>query len=349
MRYRLSELGEKIGAELRGRDFEVEGISSLELAGERELSFVESRAWVAAARRSKAGALMVPPELAGEFPGRSLLICPNVRVALARVARLFFKPAHPAPGISPLAVIEEGADLEEGVSVGPWVFVGAGARIGEGSVLYPGVFVGAGARVGRRCVLYPYVVLYPGVRLADEVVVHAGTVIGADGFGYAQEIRRDGLRHLKIPHFGTVEIGPEVEIGANSCVDRATFGVTRVGAGSKIDNLTQIGHNVEIGEGCIIVAQCGLGGHARLGRYVMLGGQVGIAPGAEIGDGARVAAKSGISGKISPGEEVAGIPAIPARIWRRAAVAFAKLPDMVKDWRRLRTLLSGPEPDGGSK
>jgi len=349
MRYRLSDLKEKLGADLRGEDLEVEGVSSLELAGERELSFVESRSWLSAAKKSRAAALLVPPELSGEFPEKSLLVCANVRAALARVARLFFEPVHPAPGISPLAVIEEGVELGAEVSVGPWVFVGAGARIGEGSVLYPGVFVGAGARVGRRCVLYPYVVLYPGVRLADEVVVHAGTVIGADGFGYAQEMEAGGLRHLKIPHFGTVEIEAEVEIGANACVDRATFGATRVGAGTKIDNLTQIGHNVEVGEGCIVVAQCGLGGHARLGRFVMLGGQVGVAPGAEIGEGARVAAKSGISGRIAPGEEVAGIPAIPARLWRKAAVAFAKLPDMVKDWRRLRVLLAGPKNKGGMK
>ncbi len=341
MGYRLSELAEKIGAELRGADLEVEGVSALELAGERELSFVESRAWLAAAQKTRAAALIVPPELSGEFPEKSLLVCPNVRAALARVAQLFWQPSHPAPGISPLAVIEEGAELGEGVSVGPWVYVGAGARIGEGTVLYPGVFVGAGAVVGRRCVLYPYVVLYPGVRLADEVVLHAGTVIGADGFGYAQEMGPAGLRHLKIPHFGTVEIGPEVEIGANSCVDRATFGATRVGAGTKIDNLTQIGHNVEIGEGCIIVGQCGLAGHVRVGRFVMMGGQVGVAPGAEIGEGARIAAKSGISSRVPPGEEVAGIPAIPARIWRKAVVAFTRLPDMVKDWRRLKELLGG--------
>jgi len=339
MRYRLSELGKKIGAELRGEDLEVRGVSSLELAEEGELSFVESRAWVSAAQKSRAEALLVPPELAEEFLGKSLLVCANVRVALAKLAQLFWKPAHPSPGISPLAVIEEGAVLGEGVSVGPWVYIGPGARIGEGSILYPGVFVGAGAVVGQKCVLYPYVVLYPGVRLGDKVVLHAGTVIGADGFGYAQEWTPNGLKHLKIPHFGGVEIGEEVEIGANTCVDRATFGATRIEAGTKIDNLVQIGHNVEIGKGAIIVAQCGLGGHARVGRFVMIGGQTGLAPGAQIGEGAKIAAKSGVSGKIDPREEVAGIPAIPARVWRKAVVAFAKLPDMVKELRRLKDLL----------
>lgn len=342
MTYRLSELASKVGGTLRGEDLEIEGVSSLALAREGELSFVESRAYLEAARKTRARALLAPPELEGELPAeKSLLLCQNVRAALARIAQLFWHPAHPAPGISPLAVIEEEVEIGEAVSVGPWVYLERGARIGEGSVLYPGVFVGAGAEVGRRCVLYPYVVLYPGVKLGDEVVLHAGTVIGADGFGYAQEFGPEGLRHLKIPHFGTVEIGPEVEIGANACVDRGTFGATRVGAGVKIDNLTQVGHNVEIGEGSLIVAQCGLGGHARLGRSVMMGGQVGVAPGAEIGEGARIAAKSGISGRIAPGEEVAGIPAIPARIWRKAAVAFAKLPDMVKDWRKLKKILGG--------
>ncbi|WP_297057928.1 UDP-3-O-(3-hydroxymyristoyl)glucosamine N-acyltransferase [Thermosulfurimonas sp.] len=331
--HRLSELAKRVQGELRGPDLEVRGVSSLELAREEELSFVESRAHLKAARTTRAKALLAPPELEGELSGeKSLILCKNVRAALARIAQLFWQPAHPAPGISPLAVIEEGAEIGEGVSIGPWVYVGRGARIGRQSVLYPGVFVGAGAEIGERCVLYPYVVLYPGVKLSEGVVLHAGAVIGADGFGYAQEFGPQGLRHLKIPHFGTVEIGPEVEIGANSCVDRGTFGATRIGAGTKMDNLTQVGHNVEIGEGAIIVAQCGIGGHARLGRFVMMGGQVGVAPGAEIGEGARVAAKSGISGRIAPGEEVAGIPAIPARVWRKAAVAFARLPDMVKDW-----------------
>ena len=343
MRYKLSEISERIGAELRGEDLEVEGISALELARERELSFVESRGWVPIAQRSKARALLVPPELAEEFREKSLLVCREVRVALARVAQLFWNPSHPFRGVSPLAVIEEGAKIGTGVSIGPWVYVGAGARIGDETVLYPGVFVGTGAVVGRRCLLYPYVVLYPGVRLGDEVVLHAGAVIGADGFGYAQERTPEGLKHLKIPHFGTVEIGDEVEIGANACVDRATFGVTRVGAGTKIDNLTQIGHNVEIGEGAVIVAQCGLSGHARVGRFVMMGGQVGLAPGARIGEGAKIAAKSGVSGKIGPGEEVAGIPAIPARVWRKAVVTFAKLPDMVKELRKLKLLLGGKE------
>ncbi|QJA06691.1 UDP-3-O-(3-hydroxymyristoyl)glucosamine N-acyltransferase [Thermosulfurimonas marina] len=339
--YFLSEIARRIGAEFRGEDREIRGVSSLELAGEEELSFVESRAYLEAARRTRAKALLAPPALAPELPKeKSLLLAENPRAALAKVAQLFWRPPHPAPGISPLAVVEEGAEIEKDVSIGPWVYVGRKARIGAGSILYPGVFVGPGAQVGRECVLYPYVVLYPGVKLADRVLVHAGAVIGADGFGYAQEMGPAGLRHLKIPHFGTVEIGEEVEIGAATCVDRGTFGATRIGAGTKIDNLVQIGHNVEIGEGSIIVAQCGLGGHARLGRFVMMGGQVGVAPGAEVGDGARIAAKSGISGRIAPGEEVAGIPAIPARLWRKAAVAFARLPEMLRDWQRLKKLLS---------
>jgi len=339
--YTLSEIAQKVGGELQGQDREICGLSSLELAEERELSFVESRAYLQAAHRSRAGALIAPRELAAELPPeKSLLITDNPRVALARVAQLFWEPPHPPPGISPLAVIEKGVKMEEGVSIGPWVYIGRGVRIGAGSVLYPGVFVGSGAHIGRECVLYPYVVLYPGVKLADKVIVHAGAVLGADGFGYAQEMGPEGLRHLKIPHFGTVEIGEEVEIGAGTCIDRGTFGTTYIGAGTKIDNLVQIGHNVQIGPGCVIVGQCGLSGHVRLGRYVMMAGQVGLAPGAEVGDRARIAAKSGVSGRVKPGEEVAGIPAISARLWRRAAVAFTRLPDMVKDWQKLKKLLA---------
>ncbi len=339
---KLSFIATKIGAELKGEDLEVSSLTSLDQATEEDLSFVESRQYLPQARASKARALIVPPELAQELEdGRSLLIAPQVRVAWAKAAALFWKEPPRPSGISPLAVIEEGVQLEPGVTVYPFVYIGRQARIGKNSVLYPGVFVGEGAQIGQNCRLYPYVVLYPGVRLGDHVTLHAGAVVGADGFGYAQEIGPQGLKHLKIPHFGTVEIGPEVEIGANSCVDRGTFGATKIGPGTKIDNLAQIGHNVEIGEAAIIVAQCGLGGHARLGPWVMMGGQVGVAPGAEIGARAQIAAKSGVTGKIPPEAEVAGIPAIPIRIWRKAVVAFAKLPDMVKDWQKLKKLWGG--------
>jgi len=342
MRITLSKLAERLGAKLLGEDLSVSGISSLDRATESDLSFVESRAYLEAARNSRAKALIVSSEIAEELADtKSLLITENVRAAFAKAAWLFYQEPEPPKGVSPLAFVEEGVEIGEGVSVYPFVYLGRGAKIGRGAVLYPGVFVGEGAEIGENVKIYPNAVIYPRARIGPGVIIHAGTVIGADGFGYAQEWTGEGLKHLKIPHFGTVEIGEEVEIGANACVDRATFGVTRIGAGTKIDNLTQIGHNVEIGEGAIIVAQCGLSGHARVGRFVMMGGQVGLAPGAQIGEGAKIAAKSGVSGKIAPGEEVAGIPAIPVRVWRKAVVAFAKLPDMVKELRKLKALLGG--------
>ena len=334
MPYRLSELAARLKAPYLGEDVEVFGLNALELATPKELSFVESRRRLKEARASKAGALLAPPALKDELSGKSLILVSDPRLALARIGWLFYEERRPKPGISPLAFVAEGARVAPSAAVLPFVYVGEGAEIGEEVVLYPGVFVGEGARVGEGAVLYPNVVLYPGTRVGRRVIIHAGAVIGADGFGFAF----DGEKHLKIPHFGRVEIGDEVEIGANTTVDRATFGRTVVGDGAKLDNLIQVAHNVHLGRASVFAAQVGISGSVKVGDYVMVGGQAGLNN--HVGDRARVAAKAGVAKPVPPGGAVAGIPALEIGTWRRCVALFERLPQLFKELRNLREKFS---------
>ena len=203
--------------------------------------------------------------------------------------------------------------------------------IGAGTLLHPLVYVGAGAQIGDECILYPHVVVREGVRLGRRVIVHAGAVIGADGFGYVF----DGGRHRKIPQLGGVTIEDDVELGANTTVDRGGFGDTVIRQGTKIDNLVQIAHNVEVGEHSVLVAQVGIAGSCRIGRGVMLAGQVGIADHVTVGDGAVVGAQSGVHADLQPGEKFLGTPARPLTHSKRILLAEGQLPEMVRRLRRL--------------
>ncbi len=330
-RYKLSALAERVGGRLQGEDLEVSGLNALALAGAQELSFVESRRHLEAARNTQAKALLAPPALADELAEKSLILVENVRAAMAKLAWLFFDLPHPAPGISPLAFVEVGAQVHPEAAVAPFVYIAAGARIEKGVVLYPGVYVGPEVEIGAEVVVYPNAVIYPRTKIGPKSIIHAGAVVGCDGFGYAQE---EG-RHLKIPHFGRVELGPEVELGANTTIDRATFGATTLGAGTKIDNLVQIGHNVVMGEACIVAGQAGFVGSTRLGRGVMVGGQAGFAQ-VNVGDLAMIAARAGVAKDVPPKAKVAGAPALEASRWRRCVAAYERLPELLKELRELR-------------
>jgi UDP-3-O-[3-hydroxymyristoyl] glucosamine N-acyltransferase len=329
-KYKVSQIAKLIKGNLIGEDFEVEGINAIPLAKENELIFIDSLKRVEEAKKSKAKVVLCPEGFAKHFPEKSVIEVKDVRVAFAKISEIFKKEIEPCWGISPQAFIEEGVEIEEPCAIYPWVYIQKGAIIKKGAVLYPGVFVGAYAEIGENTVIFPNVVIYPYTKIGKNCIIHAGVVLGADGFGFAQEPEKEGFRNIKIHHFGSVEIGDEVEIGANSTIDKAVFGKTLIGQGTKIDNLVQVGHNVQVGKQNILVSHTAIGGSAVLEDYVMLAGQVGVAPYARIGKGARVAAKSGISGRVPPGEEVAGIPAIKASIWKRAVVIFAKLPELYK-------------------
>lgn len=326
----LGELAAHVGGAVVGDPTRaIERVRTLDSAGPDDLSFLTSSRYTGAARSSRAGAILVAR--ATEGLAADQLVVENPALALARLLELL----HPEPavlaGVHPTAVVAADASIGQGASIGPFAVVGARARIGARSVLHPHVVVGEECEIGERAVLHPHVVLYRRVRLGPGTVVHAGTVLGADGFGYATE---GGTRH-KIPQVGDVEIGAEVEIGALSAIDRALLGTTRVGDGSKIDNLVQVGHNVEIGRDVILCGQVGIAGSSRLGDGVVLGGQAGVGGHLRLADGVRVASKSAVYESVAAGETVAGIPATGIGGWRRQQALLRRLADL---WRRLRAL-----------
>ena len=339
MQFTLGDLAERIGAEVDGdSDRRITGIRTLEAAGVEHLSFYTRPDYREAALASSAGALLVSRR--GAIPGRDLLIAREPQFALAALLELFHPPVEQTPGIHSTAIVGKDSRIDPTASIGPYVVVGDGVEIGASVVVHAHVVIGSGCRLGAGVELMPHVVLYAGVTLGERCRVHAGTVLGADGFGYASN--RDG--HRKIPQVGVVEIGAEVEIGALSTIDRALLGATRVGAGTKIDNLVQVGHNVVIGERAILCGQAGIAGSATLGDGVILAGQAGVSGHIELASGVQVAAKSAALASVSAGSAVAGIPAQPIASWRRQQAILRRLPEL---WRRLRALerLSGTGKD----
>lgn len=335
---RLGELAERLGCRLEGDGgLEIRGVRGLEDAGPQDLTFVARERYLSRLAGSAAAAVI----LAEGWPpvDRPALRTPNPTLAFARALSLFHPTPVPAPGIHPTAVVAPDARVAPSVSVGPLTVLGSGAEVGEHTILDAHVAVGAGVRIGQGCRIFPQVTLRDGVVLGDRVTVHSGTVIGADGFGYA----RDGHRYVKIPQVGRVVIEDDVEIGANVTIDRATLGETRIGRGTKIDNLVQIGHNVLVGADTVIVAQVGISGSSRIGSRVTLAGQAGVVDHVEIGDDAIVGAQAGVTKAIPPGSVVLGSPAIPHGEFKRQFAAAARLPEMRKILRVLEERLAALE------
>lgn len=336
--FTLGELAEALGATLDGEAGRVvTGVASLENAGPQDISFVTAPRYAAAALSSRAGAFLAPE-------GSSPLPAPAIRArdprrALVDLLRLFHPPRPIAPGCHPTALVTPGARVDASATVGPYAVIEDGARVGARARLGAFVFVGAGAVIGEDCVLAARVTLGEGVRLGRHVIVHPGAVIGADGFGYVF----DGRAHVKIPQVGGVVLEDDVEVGANTTIDRAMVGDTVIRRGSKLDNLVQVAHNVEIGEDCIVAAQAGVAGSSRLGRRVVLAGQVGIADHVSIADEALLAAQAGVAADITaPGLHM-GTPARPAGIMRRIWVAREQLPELPRRLRAIERRLSEME------
>ena len=306
---KLREIAERLGAALEGDgDLDITGVAGLREARPGELSFVAHPRYAAAAARTQASALVVAADWSGPLP------CARVRVsdpekAFVGIAELFTPPpVGPAPGVHPTAVVSPGARLGAAVAIGPHCVIEAGAIIGDRTALFAGCYVGFGAAIGPECRLYPHVSIRERCRLGARVILHDGVVVGSDGFGYTAGA--DGARH-KIPQIGAVEIGDDVEIGANTTIDRARFGRTVIGNGVKIDNLVQIAHNVIIGDHAVIVAQVGIAGSAEIGARAILAGQAGISGHLTIGEGAVIGPQSGVNRDVPPGAKVLGSPPVP--------------------------------------
>lgn len=308
---------------------EICGVSSIEDADEGDLVFAESARFLALAERSQASAIIVALDAP---PCRKPLIrVENPRLAFSQALALFAYHPPASPGIHPTAVVGEDVEIGEGVSVGPCAVIGTGVRLGERAVVGAGCFIGDACVLGEDTLLDPNVTIMSRCRLGARVIVHSGAVIGADGFGYV----RVGDRNEKVPHVGVVHIGDDVEVGANTTIDRAKTGVTEIGARTKIDNLVHVAHNVQVGPDCIVVAQVGIAGSARIGRGAVLAGQAGIKDHITIGDGAVVLAQAGAISSVPARAVYSGYPALPHRERMRIEAATVHLPEYA---RRLREI-----------
>ncbi|MDB5324426.1 MAG: lpxD [Phycisphaerales bacterium] len=323
---KLSEIAAHINAELIGDGAtEIHSIAALEQAGPGQLSFLSNAKYLQEFESTRAAAVIVPKGV--ESDRLTLLRSKDSYYAFAQAMVLLHgHRRHPHVGIHPRANVDPTA------------------TIGENTVIYPGVFVGPRARIGRDCILYPNAVIYDECVLGDRVIIHAGTVIGVDGFGYATHA---GVHH-KIPQAGNVTIGDDVEIGANCTIARGALVNTVIGAGTKIDGLGMIGHGATIGPGCMIVAQVGIAGSTTVGKYVTMGGQVAITGHLTIGDGATLAGRSAVMTDIEPKATVMGMPAMPVSHARRVYVAFSRLPELVDRVKRLERNAEPPS-DGDDK
>lgn len=311
----------------------IRGLATVAEAGPDELTFAGSEAYARQLPASRAAGAIVHRKVrvpAG-YDGVTFVV-DDADLAVAKVLGLFAPPTpRPPVGVDGLARVAPSAQLADGVAIGPFVCVGERVRVGRGTVLHAGVYLGDDVVVGDDCELFPQVVVRERITVGSRVVIHAGSVLGSDGFGY----RWDGARHAKVPQIGTVMIEDDVEIGSCVCVDRAKFSATRVGRGTKIDNLVQVGHNVVIGDHCMIVGQTGLAGSVTLGAGVVLGGQAAVRDHVTMGPGSMAAGCSGVVEDVGPRQVVSGLPAIPHRQTLREQAALRHLPELRNTVRKL--------------
>lgn len=324
----VTDLAVLAGGRLEGDvETRVSGIAPLDQAGPEELGFLADRRYLKHLPVTRARAILVSEALAPETETvQSRIVVGDAYQALPKLIGAFYPSSPVVPGIHPSAVFGRGVSLGEGVSVGPYAVVGEGAQIGDGVQIGAHAVVGDGCAIGAGSVLHPHVVLYPGTRLGARVTLHAGVRLGVDGFGFV-EVEGE---HLKIPQVGACVIEDDVEIGANSCVDRGSIGRTVVGMGTKMDNLVHLAHNVQVGEGVLMAAMVGIAGSTKVGNGAMFGGQSGMVGHIEIGEGARIGAQAGVIGDIPPGETVSGYPARNNREYLRAMGMAFKLPDTLR-------------------
>jgi UDP-3-O-[3-hydroxymyristoyl] glucosamine N-acyltransferase len=331
-----AELAAHVGGRVRGDgNVLISGVSSLENAGAGEIAFIEESKLLASALSSKASCLIVPEETGVETA--CLIEVKRPRLAFALIAELLHSQKRRAGGIHPTAIVAASAKLDESVFVGAWVEIGEDTFIGAGTQIHSGAVIGEGVIVGRDSVIHPNVVLYDGITLGDRVILHAGVIVGADGFGYVPDEKN--VRH-KFPQIGTVVIEDDVEIGACTCIDRAALGRTRIGRATKIDNLVQIAHNVEIGERVVIAAQTGISGSTVIEDDAVIGGQVGMGDHARVERGAIIGSKAGIlPGKIVRAGVWWGIPVQPLDQYKRLNAHMNRLPQMREEIKELRRQL----------
>ena len=323
---KLTDLAHVLGATCAGdRDLEITSVAGIEEAGPGQLTFVANPKYAPLARTTKASAILV----GADFPQieAATLRTSNPYLAFARAIEVFYQAPEYPPGVHPTAVIDPTATIGADAHIGAYVVIDSGVVIGEGATLLPHVVVYRNVHIGRYFFAHAHAVIREGCRLGDHVILQNGAVVGSDGFGFAKD--EDGSWH-KITQSGPVEVGDQVEIQTNACIDRASVGVTRIQRGVKIDNLVQVGHGSSVGENTLLCAQVGLAGSTHVGKNVVLAGQVGVAGHCRIGDGVIATGQTGLHGDIPPGKVLSGSPGMDNRRWLRATSLFSRLPEILK-------------------
>jgi UDP-3-O-[3-hydroxymyristoyl] glucosamine N-acyltransferase len=339
MPYTAADIAQRLGGEVIGdKSLVINGFAPADRAQPGDLTFAENESYFARAEQSAASAIIID----GPYTSaRKVLIrVPNSRLAFAKVLPLFFPDPVFPPGIHPTAIVPATAQVDPTAHIGPYCVLGDKVWVGPRSVLQGNTHVGANSRLGEEVNLFPNVTIYPGTEIGNRVRIHSGTVVGSDGFGYVLD---NGI-HRKVPQIGNVILRDDVEIGANVTIDRGALGPTVIGKGTKIDNLVQIGHNVTLGEHCLLVSQCGIAGSTKLGSYVILAGQVGLAGHLKIGNRVSVGAQSGVMNNIPDGEKWLWTPALPDRQAKRQMIAMQQLPELIRRVHQLEKKLGLTEP-----
>ncbi|MFM2154072.1 MAG: hypothetical protein RL199_2507 [Pseudomonadota bacterium] len=345
----LATLATRIGAALARGDgsLELVDVATLESAGPAHVAFFANKSYRQALARTRAGVVIVSASDSSlsELEGKAVLVASSPYAAFAKASAWFHPETRPAPCVDPRAVVAADAVVDPSAHIGALAVVETGASVGAGAVVHPLAYVGAGAVIGDHAVLWPHAVVREGCIVGARCVLHSGAVVGADGFGFAFDPEGDGTgpMHRKVPQVGIVRLEDDVELGANSCVDRATMGETVVGRGTKVDNLVQIAHNVQVGALTVIAAQAGIAGSAKVGMGVQVGGQAGVVGHIAVGDLAKLGARTAVMRDVEAGATMMGTPAVDANVWKRSTVAVQKLPDLLKELRELKARVAALE------
>jgi len=344
MKLSLGEIAERVGGEVRGDpDILISNASPFETAVETDITLASDAKFLNHLEETAAGGIIVPDAYEGD--AGNVILSGNPRVAFARATALFYPSPQPETSISDQSVMGEDVVYGDAFSLAPFVSIGSRVTIGDRVRIFPHVFIGDDVVIGDDVEIKPNVTIMERCSIGSRVIIHAGTVIGSDGFGFAP----DGAKYQKVPHVGTVVIGDDVEIGANNTIDRATFGRTWIKRGVKTDNLIQIAHNVEIGEDSIVVAQAGIAGSTTIGNHVIIAGQAAISGHLTIGDNAVVGPRSGVAKSLPTGDVVMGAPSMPAKAFMRQSSLLKRLPDMKKKIGELEKKMRVFEKKAGNR
>lgn len=340
----LKEIAKLVGGLLLGEGATpISGISDIKEAKDGEVAVLINRSYRKYLTGSEASAFILGEDTdSSEVRDRNLVLVKNPADAYLKIARHFFRPRETSKGIHPLAAVSDSASVAPGAAVGAYSCIEKGAVLETDVTIHPFVYIGADVTIGEGTTIHPHVTVYDGAVIGRRVTIHAGTVIGGDGFGYMW----DGKSHVKIPQLGIVEIGDDVEIGANVTIDRASLGRTRIGKGVRIDNLVQIAHNVSIGDNSIVVAQVGIAGSAVIGRNVVLAGQAGVRDHATVGDNVKAGGQTGIVGDVRENALIMGTPHMDHREWAKLQGYLRRLPRLFETVKRIEKKLPPEAPNG---